>query len=358
MAITALTPVCAFALASANLQIQVAQYNARKLAESQGVVVAGFLQRINSINRDAGVVRGVVDGIEDAIDFLGGVVSRVESIRTRLDSATTFAVLSRNGTSQSFNALARSFNATLNSLNNAANSTFDSPNLIGPNGTSSFSYVATDTAVNRTVTHTFLGTDYTITDSDGNRWIREGEFTKILVQVDPATGAKTGKQASVNDGVRLDSISGDSVTFTINQNTADAEQFTGTLSRTGLDVLDAWLYEGLETNAGRTRAIDDIAAAKATLDTQLARFRAATAQATFYLARANNQVTAFSGLISDLTIQQAVALQEAESDAERRNSVALFGIQSAFSTRNAYFRLLASVLQTDPFTRVLISVNA
>ena len=123
-------------------------------------------------------------------------------------------------------------------------------------------------------------------------------------------------------------------------------------------MLDAWLYEGLETNAGRTRAIDDIAAAKATLDTQLARFRAATAQATFYLARANNQVPAFSGLISDLTVQQAVALQEAESDAERRNSVALFGIQSAFSTRNAYFRLLASVLQTDPFTRVLISVDA
>ena len=358
MATTALTAVSAFALASSTLQIQVAQYNARKLAENQAVVVAGFLQKINSINRDVGTVRDVADGIEDAISFLDRVVGRVGSIRSRLDSATSFAVLARNGTSQSFSGLARSFNAALNSVNTTAERTFDSPNLISANGTSSFSYIATDAAVTRTVAHQFLGTDYSILDSGGNRWIREGEFTKILVQIDPATGAKTGKKASVNDGVRLDSISGDSVTFTINQNTSDAEQFTGTLSRTGLGVLDAWLYEGLETAAGRTRAIDDNAAAKATLDVHSARFRAAAAQATFYLARADNQVNAFSGLIGDLTIQQAIALQEVESDAERLNSATLFGIQSAFSTRNAYLKLLASVVQTSPFTRALINVNA
>ncbi len=357
MATTALTPVSALALANATLQLQVAQFNARKLGENQGVVVAGFQQKINSIGRDAGVVREVVDGIEDAIDFLDRLVGRVGSIRTRLDSATSFAVLAQYGTSQSYPGLARSFTAALTSLNNTVESTFDSPNLIGANGTTSFSYVANDTAASRTVAHRYLGTDYTITDSGGDRWIREGEYTKILVQIDPATGAKTGKKASVNDGLRLDSIAGNAVTFTINYNTSDAEQFTGTLSRSGLEVLDAWLYEGLETTAGRTRAIDDIAAARATLDVHRARFRAAASEATFYSRRANNQVTAFSGLIGDLTIQQAIALQEAESNAERLNSATLFGIQSAFSTRNAYLKLLASV-ETDAFTRTLININA
>lgn len=350
VATTALTPVSVFGLANATLQIQVAQFNARKLAEDQSVVVASFLQRINSIDRDAGAVQGV-------IDFLDRVVGRVGSIRANLDSATSFAVLARNGTAQSFSGLARSFNASLNALNNAAESGFDSPNLLGANGTSSFSYIATDNAATRTVAHKYLGTDYSITDSGGDRWIREGDFTKILVQIDPATGAKTGKKASVNDGLRLDSIAGNAVTFTINFKTSDAEQFTGTLSRSGLEVLDAWLYEGLETVAGRARAIDDIAAAKATLDVHRARFRAAIAEATFYLGRADNQVTAFSGLIGDLTIKQAVALQEAESDAERRNTATLFNLQSAFSTRNAYLKLLASV-GNDPFTRALIDINA
>lgn len=357
MVTTALTPVNAFSLANATLQIQVAQYNARKLADDQGVVVAGFLQKINSFNRGAGAVRDVINGIEDAIDFLDRLVGRAESIRGNLDSATRFAVLARKGTSQSFSSLARSFNGSLNALINAAESAFDSPNLIGANGTNSFSYVATDTAAIRTVAHKYLGTDYTIEDSGGDRWIRTGAFTKILVQIDPATGVKTGKKASINDGARLDSISGNSVTFTINYNTSDAEQFTGTLSRSGLGVLDAWLYESLETTAGRTRAIDDNAAAKATLDVHLARFRAAAAEATFYLGRANNQVTAFSGLIGDLTIQQAVALQAAESVAERLNNAALFRIQTAFFARNAYLKLLTFV-ETDAFTRALINVHA
>ena len=167
----------------------------------------------------------------------------------------------------------------------------------------SFTYQITEAGASQTVAGQFLGTDYTITDTAGKIWVREGSFTKVLRRTDSVTGQPTGEFAAITGGIRLDSFNSttDEVVFTIAPESADATQFTGTLSRKGLGFLDAWLYDGLETSAGRDRAIVDIEKAKRTIDLELARYGSALTTAQFYEGRNGVRLNNFAGRIDELT---------------------------------------------------------
>lgn len=357
--ITVLSPVSLRNASSLFALNQVAAFNAARLASAQSAIVADFQGQINAVNLNADKSFDLQADLKQSVDLLQSLVNRVTNIRNFTDNLLSTVVQSASaGPTLEFAANARNFDVFLSRLTSEANSGRDNPNLLAQSVNRSLTYQVTEAGASQTLAGQFLGTDYTITDTGGQIWVREGNFTKVLRRTDSVTGQPTGEFAAITGGIRLDSFNSttDEVVFTIAPESADATQFTGTLSRKGLGFLDAWLYAGLETSAGRDRAIVDIEEAKRTIDLELARYGSALTTAEFYEGRVGVQLNSFAGRIDDLTISQAIALQESEVQIGREDALTATLAAGDLAVRNEYLNLF-SVGRTA-FVDSLINVLA
>jgi hypothetical protein len=333
-----LSPISARDVASATLLDQLTRYNNRVLSQQQSVATSQAQARINSANRGANDWRDVKTDLLDAVLFLEDLVRRIDRISDISMDMLTTTFKAANGDTISDLGYEATFNSFLRSWNTEAQDRGGNPNLIGSTTQRTYSYVTDVSGDTETVDRYNLTTGYTITDSGGNLWQKEADYSQILEQVDPNTGARTGKFTSITGGLELVSLSGDSVTFNINAGTADEEEITGTLTRSGLGVLDAWLYEGLATATGRDNAAADLHGARATIKAQLAQFQAALSTAEFYSASANNNIDAFFGRIDSLTVGLALELQEIQDESGRAGSTHVLLVNHAQLVRDEYLK--------------------
>lgn len=339
---TVLSAVTARGVSSARTGLQVSLFNQSQL-EQQRALISGPAQRdINRIERDAVRFRDLVTDIDRAVQFLEDVVGRVDDIRDLANRAITTAFEARNGDGNSFFALAQTFDSLIRQISTRAASVAGSPNLLGQQPVSDFTYRTTVRGTTESVSEVFLASSYAITDSGGDLWVREGRSTPVLRQYDGTTGAATGLFASVLGGVRLDTFtaSTDSVDFTIGFDTADAQSFSGTLGRAGLGVLDSWLYADLQTTDGRNRAIADLEGAKTVIDLNRARFQSELTSARYYRDQASVNVDNALARIDAVTQRQLLALQEAEDRFNQLAALSLAALDGNLALRNEYLILL------------------
>ncbi len=233
-AMTILTPVKAQDWATFILQAQLLQFNAQAVAQKQRGLSADFQQKVNSINLDADKWLDIQADIKDAVDFLDNVVKRLETIRGHLDDMLSTAFKARNGDTHSAWTYPIKFDVSFRGLISTAEDRGANPNLLGSAQHRNFTYKINDIGETETISRTFLGSDYYITDSTGKIWTRD-RSSFLLRQRDATTGAKTGEFAALTGGLRLDSLSGSAITFTTAPDTADARPipapFPGAVSR-------------------------------------------------------------------------------------------------------------------------------
>jgi len=354
---TVLSPFSVQSVAYATIQLQMAQYNELLLAAEQQKIANSYQAKVNSVNLGADKQRDLYADLDKTVSYLSNHVGRIRALRDKLNQLITLNWKAEIwGDSISRPVYARAFTAILNALNSTANTSSDNPNLLGSSGDSDYSYISTVSGQSQTVTQAFLGTDYSIVDSGGNTWKRTGEFAKFLTQYD-STGATTGLYASVDGGFSLTSLAGTAVDFTYKPGTTDATAYTGTLYRSGLKVLDSWLYGDLETSDGWSRASTDLNYAKLTIDAQLPRFIGALETALFYQAKANTEITGARKLVTEYTLAQAIELQEAESVQRSLNNVSSLTSAGIYSLRGEYDKLFKSI-SISPIFKTLIDLSA
>ena len=354
--LTVLSPVNARDLSSIAAITQVSQFNAQRLAALQRAIADDFQGQINTINLTANGSRALRAKLKRSIDLLNEVVRRVTNIRNFTDSLLKAAVQAASGsTSSEFANAARVFDSIIGRIAFESRSSRFNPNLLAQSTQRDFTFRITEAGATQTVSGKFLAIDYTITDTGGQIWVRQG---LQLYRTDATTGAPTGESAAIVGGIRLDSFTAatDTVTFTIAPDTADEQQFTGTLSRSGLGILDAFLYEGLETTDGRDRAISDIEEAKRTIDSELARYGRALTTAEFYQGRTDVNLGNFSALIDELTLAQAIELQEVALEINRSDALTATLAAGSLAARNELLNLLSP--RRDPLISALINVLA
>jgi hypothetical protein len=333
----------------------VAAFNAAKLASQQAGIVADFGAQINAINLSADKSFDLKADLKLSVDLLQSLINRITNIRNFSDDILKTVVQASRATAPiELVSNASLFDTFLGRLTNEVESSRDNPNLLSQSVNRTFTYQVTEAGVSQSVAGRFLGTDYTITDTSGQIWVRQGSFTKVLRRTDSVTGQATGESAPITGGIRLDSFNSttDEVTFTIAPETADSQQFTGTISRKGLGFLDAWLYAGLETTDGRNRAETDIEKAKRTIDLELARYGGTLATAQFYDGHVGIALNNLAGRIDELTI----ALQEASVTIGRQDALTATLVAGDIAVRNQYLNLFS--VGRSPFINSLINVLA
>jgi len=356
---TVLSTIAFADLAREQLRFQIGRHNAGDLAQKQRAIAADADSEINILNRELERWTHVRDGLKDAIDNLDGTVGRAESIRSKLEDLVGATFDAQYGDSISEDSHAAIFNSILKSINSIAEDAGRRTNLIGDAEESGLNYVTDIYQARETVDDTFLGTDYTIAQDGGvYEWRRDADYGSFLRQHEVATGAKTGTFTSISDGLRLDSISGTTVTFTIDFNTNNAQQFTGTLSTEGLGILDAWAYENLSTSAGRTRAYAAINSAKVTADMHIARLKGELASAEYYDNKAQIRTGAIDDTVDSKTRGALINLQSAQSDAERNQFISDAVIEGNKALRFRFKQLIQYSKQNEGIVDALIDVLA
>ncbi len=354
---TILSPINPSAYANFILQQQMERYNVAQLAQKQRSIQSSYGQKINSDNREIEAWNTFKTDISDAQSFLNQTVTRTDDIRLKINEMISLAYeagFEDISDTDTWNTLALQFDTLLKSWNSTANSNGRALNLIGEQSVSDYVFETDIYGEKAYVNHSDLTTGYYIVDSGSNTWKKESDYSSFLTQYD-STGAPTGEYAFITDGLKLDSLSGSAITFSVYADTADETQYTGTLYTSGLEVLDAWLYENLETSSGRTNAIADLEEAIGWVTHNLTRFKLARTQANYSLDQSVVSSDALQNNISDLSRLQLLALQEVDNQISSRNANSLAIINQAQVVNNQYASMFGTNSNSD-FIGALLNV--
>lgn len=162
----------------------------------------------------------------------------------------------------------------------------------------------------------FAGTDFSITDSDGDTW-RYDRSTGSLIEYSSFPDTPTGVSHASS---AISVASYDSGTGAISLDTPGGT-VDGTLTRYGQGVLDGFLYNGLATDADVARALADVEAAISQFAIDKALIGGAAATLEGRLGQLNLRITGLDDKIQDLIAE--FTEEKAASDAALRTRVQL-----------------------------------
>jgi len=321
-----------------------------------------FQAKINAVNLRADRHRDLEADLSAHDKRIGNVINRIKSIRFGLDNL--LSTLTKANQDEEIDANASgyqsAFDSIVNGLRKTAESTNDSPNLIGRIGTQSLKYPLNISGVTQSVTGTYLGTDYYITDADGKRWQPE-RGSKLLRQYDDYPKDPSTKVANLDTGLRLDSLVDNNLSFTTRPDTAGAETFAvATLHHEGVRVLDVWLYDGLATADGRTCALADVQAAKDAINLELSRYEIVRSTIGYYGCKTELTVNGYQAETETLLIEQARAIGEAQADLQRQLQAANSNLAQSIAMKAGYARIFQGFItsRNNPLISALIDINA
>lgn len=355
---TVLTPSSSFTVLSRTSKTDIgtltllsslAQTNQTQMQQKAEEVSAKYNSEISSNQADAERWKRVVGKIGAATTFISETMGRVKQMLTQVDSLTRTvnkADLSANADpGTNFDGYAAAFDSMVRGLvNTAKQGDTTKVNLLG-SGEASFSYLTDTGTQTATVEGHSLASDYKIIDDDGKKWVPDREL-RLLVQYDLSTGEKTGTSVSMRTGLELTSIntSTGALQFATNPDYVDARHdYTNSqISRTGLGLMDAWLYDGLTTDAGRARAAADLKTVRATLKLEVARYEGAMAMASFYEARAQKEVSTNKDEANTAILDRAKAVQKVQEDFNRQFENIRTQVSGAAVIRQKYLAMFGN----------------
>lgn len=347
---TVLTPVNGNDIANQLLLKQLRSFFESKVNKESAGVLGQFNTKLNTVERETQPWRAFKEDLVEPLRQVNRLVSRLENIRKTLDSLLKTLNTATNDPEADANAAgyAAAFDSQLKSVRGAAESNFDLPNLLGKDEPSRLTFPITPTGnATQTLSGTYMGSDYHIIDENGNRWQPERK-TKLLVEYVSFPETEGDTKVALDKGAVLDAFDEetDAITFTVNSATAAIETIDGTIVREGLGVLDAWLYDGLATQAGRDRAVADIQAAKHIVDLEIRRYKVAVTVVQFHSERAASNIGALDKERDSLLFQRGKELSDGKEDLDRQFAVAQQALVANINFRNNY-SLFFKVDQTD-----------
>ncbi len=329
----------------------------KKIALRTQVINGAHQQTIGRLNRGVDKWLAVKKSVGEAASVIHATVGRAKAVLGKIDAM----ILNVNKAGQPTNGTvntdmyAASFDAVLKGIQSDANNTRMQPNMIGK-FEPKLTYRTSPSGSMGSVQGAFIGNDYYITDSAGKRWVPDRN-AKILKRYDNYPDGATNKVGAFNGGLRLDSISGDAIAFTIAPNTASPESFSGTLTRKGLRVMDSWYYNGLATDADRQQAISDLKSARTAVSLEIQRYKLAASTATFYEDRVNAEIKGIKSKVADEMIARAKELQISQDKLSREFQNTTSIVAQSLALKNEYARMLAPIVN-DKLTQALLNVVA
>ncbi len=329
----------------------------KKIALRTQVINGAHQQAIGRLNRNVEKWLAIKKSVGSAASTIHATVGRAKAILGKIDSM----ILNVNKAGQPTNGTtntamyAASFDAFIKGIQSDAGNTRMSPNMIGQSEPK-LTYKTSPSGTTGSVQGAFIGNDYYITDSAGKRWV-PNRAAKNLKRYDNYPNGATSKVGAFDGGLRLDSISGDAITFTIAPNTATPETFSGTLSRKGLRIMDSWYYNGLATDADRQKAITDLKSARAAVSLEVQRYQLGASTATFYENRVNAEIKGIKSKVADEMIARATELQDAQAKLSREFQTTQSIVAQSLALKNEYARMLSPIVN-DKLTQALLNVVA
>ncbi len=352
--LTASTKQTSFALA--RLLTQMSESQEARIKTEMRPIEAKHDKRVHNAELQMDRWKKVSKDIGEATSTLAGNISNLKSIRSKLDgllSAVNKA--DQRASDPSFNpdGYAASFDALMKSISSSTEDSGRDVNLIGKRKVS-LEYPTDIYGRKEEVGSVSLDSDYYIIDNDGGRWVLDRQAGNLKRYTDYPNGA-TSSVGSFPTGIQLDSIdSDDNLTFTIAPNTASPETFSGTLYRSGLNIMDSWYYEGLSTADARNAAISDIHSARKAIKLEIARYESQFSLAQFYEERANGEVGGLREDKNEALLAKAKEVGKAKEKLIREFQAAQDAIQMSTILKREYASFLKPTANT--LGRQLISI--
>jgi hypothetical protein len=303
------------AAAAASAKVQRAK-NAEQV-DTSGLEVKGHLAERTARNYQRLSVKldRVVSEVTEARDTL------VE-LKTYLSDLRRLVVLAQGDTidDDERRKHADTFDQILGNLNSkVAGSGSISGNLIGSSIRDVFTpgeieyQTRPDSQLTQSVTGVYSGSDYTITDGDGN--VHFTDRYGAVVQQFPFASDDNGTTIADTDTVSYDSDTG-AISLTRD---GDADPYlSGTLERKGLGVLHSFLYGNFTDPDKLDEALDDIDAASAKLRFNITIVEAQLGKATAHRDYNEAFVKENQDLAIKIETEQAAAQQKAALEAQRQ----------------------------------------
>jgi len=354
---TVLTPAVASKIKDSIFLNQTNALNNPQIVSQQNRIQSNLQRDLNKVGVEQFTQTDLKRGAESALKFTDDAIGRINLIRTRIDSAIKIALQADEGDATSFASLATTFDTFVNQIIDTAE-TGPSPNLLSELPQSSFKFATNTGGSTFTINPVFLGSGYTITeDVSGDQFVRINS-TKTIEEVSGTTGSFTGVSAPIFGGVRLDSFDSatNAIGITLAPSTAGATSITGTLSKSGIGVGNAFIYDNLESQTGRDRAIADLQAAKVILDQQIIKFNAAQAQAQLVFNKAETQLSDLLDKTDVLTAVAELKVQAVAAQAEKLNELNVNRLQAQTAFRKELTNLIPVNGRIGSFTSALIDV--
>jgi len=313
--------------------------------------------QINRLNRDGDKWKSVKSDVGKAASSIHANLGRAKAILGKLDSmlltVNKAGHPSPDGTTINTDAYAVTFDSMLKGLSKNAEGGRSSPNLLGK-AEPKLTYRTHVNGSTASVQGAYIGTDYHIIDSEGKRWVLNRD-AKNLKRYDNYPNSPTSTVGTFQNGIRLDSISGDAIDFTIAPETATPQSFSGTIYRDGLRVQDSWYYGNLGTQAERDRAATDLKSAKVAMELEVKRYELAASTASFYEDRALAEIKGIRAKVNDEMIARAEELQKSQAKLNQEFQVTNSIVAQSLSLKNAYANMLGTTAN-DKLTQILIDV--
>jgi len=343
-----------FALATLLSQLQ-GNFEA-KAAVRTSEVEAQFGQQLGSIEVEKRPWERVQEKAGEASSQFADVVGRVKNIRSSLDGMISRIVKAEQVSTGDTNwaGYAAVFDSLLAGFVNLAEDG-TAPNLLGV-AEPKLTYEISPTGATTSVQGAHLGSDYYIVDSEGKWWVPDRD-ARNLKRYDEFPDMPANEAGAFENGLQLDSLVGDAITFTVGPDTGSPTQYTGTIFRDDLQVVDSWFYDGLETQDGRDRAIAALNAAKEAVDLELTRYEVTQSVAIFYEQRAIQTLEGLTKESNDLLIEQAIEIQKAQDELTRQFTAATNSITLAISQQVNYTELFAPFIN-ERFSAAFIDLTA
>jgi hypothetical protein len=309
---------------------KLAQRTKPSSVDTSNIEIQGRLaeQRAKNYQRLSGKLNRVVDDVTDARDTL-------LELKTFLSDLRNLVVLSQGATIDDAERRqhADTFNQILGKLNLKVQSSGSvESNLIGSSIRDIFEpgeivyKTKPDSPVSQSVSGIYSGSDYTITDGDGNVFFAD-LFGSVLDQF-PFDTSVEGETIGDADTVSYDADTG-AISIT---HEGDSDPFiTGTLERKGLGVLHSYLYGNFTDPDLLDEALADIDAASAKLRFNIAVVEGQLTKVTAHRDFNAKLIEEHRALSIKLETEKSVEQQKAALEAERQQLLFALAFQNSTS---------------------------
>jgi hypothetical protein len=336
------------------------QYGGR-IAAKTASIESDYGTKLGAVDRHAQQWKDFRAELEKPRSIVSGVVGRLKGIRALLDSLSA-TVGKANLDSQSgtlYDGYRATFNSLLKSLRSRIDNTADSPNLLGKTGARELLIPTDISGAPLSVRQNYKGIDYRILDTSGFQWAPD-YVGNLLRRYDSYPDEPSSVSGNLANGVRLDSLSGDDVTFTVAPDTASPQTVDGTIDRGGIGLVDAWFYDNLSTQDGRDRALADLKAAKNNIDQEIGRYQRTLTSIAYYDSRAEIRLGDFSQETGALLIERERAVLTSQENIQRQFDLATTALARNQFALNVYKNMFATSGNTvaNRVFGTIVSTNA